>query len=146
MSQKDLSDWIEDWNQFLTATDESGQTMTIAKAIAAVRTITIKAASESDHSVGETSTSRSSMDQIEARSKETLPTNLVFSAVPFEGLQSRDFTFRVSVITSGTPSVLKLRWVGEEVQREEIAQEFKSVLDAAVGTHAKLTLGTFDPK
>ncbi|MNF40662.1 hypothetical protein D3C84_216710 [compost metagenome] len=146
MSQKDLSDWIEDWNQFLTATDESGQTMTIAKAIAAVRTITIKAASESDHSVGETSTSRSSMDQIEARSKETLPTNLVFSAVPFEGLQSRDFTFRVSVITSGTQSVLKLRWVGEEVQREEIAQEFKSVLDAAVGTHAKLTLGTFDPK
>ncbi|MNY75661.1 hypothetical protein D3C86_2150050 [compost metagenome] len=50
------------------------------------------------------------------------------------------------MLTSGAQPALKLRWVGEEVQREEIAQEFKSVLDAAVGAHAKLTLGTFDPK
>ncbi|EJM48118.1 DUF2303 family protein [Pseudomonas sp. GM48] len=146
MSQKDLSDWIEDWNTVLSATSEAGEIMSIVKAIAAVRTITIKASSENEHAVGETSACRSSMDQIEARSKETLPANLVFLAVPFEGLQSRDFIFRVSVITSGAQPVLKLRWVGEEVQREEIAQEFKSVLDAAVGAHAKLTLGTFDPK
>lgn len=28
---------------------------------------------------------------------------------------------------------MQLRWVGEHVQREEIAQEFKSVLEAKVG-------------
>ncbi|VVO85557.1 hypothetical protein PS870_02036 [Pseudomonas fluorescens] len=145
MSQKDLSDWIEDWNTALTAVDEAGNGMSIAKAIAAVRTITIKASSESDHAVSETRTSRSAMDLIEASSKETLPASLVFSAVPFEGLSIRQFTFRVSVITSGAQPVLKLRWVGEEVQREEIAQEFKSVLDVSVGGHAKLTLGTFNP-
>ncbi|OMQ41043.1 YfdQ family protein [Pseudomonas putida] len=146
MTQKELSDWIEDWNQFLSATDETGQSMTIAKAIAAVRTITIKAASESDHTVGETSASRSTLDQIEARSKEVLPAALIFSTIPFEGLSQRNITLRVSVITSGSQPVLKLRWVGEEVQREEIAQEFKSVLDEKVGSGAKLTLGTFDPK
>lgn len=42
--------------------------------------------------------------------------------------------------------MLKLRGVGEEVQREEIAQEFKSVLDTQIGPAAQLTLGTFDPK
>ena len=146
MSQKELSDWIEDWNASLSATDEAGQPMSIVKAIAAVRTITIKASSESDHAVSETRTSRSAMDQIEATSKETLPAALVFSVVPYEGLSVRDITLRVSVITSGAQPMLKLRWVGEEVQREEIAQEFKSVLDALIGAAARLTLGTFDPK
>ena len=146
MSQKELSDWIEDWNASLSATDDAGQQMSIVKAIAAVRTITIKASSESDHAVSETRTSRSAMDQIEATSKETLPAALVFSVVPYEGLSMRNITLRVSVITSGAQPMLKLRWVAEEVQREEIAQEFKSVLDVQIGEAATLTLGTFDPK
>jgi uncharacterized protein YfdQ (DUF2303 family) len=146
MTQKELSDWIEDWNQFLSATDESGQSMTIAKAIAAVRTITIKAASESDHTVGETSASRSTLDQIEARSKETLPATLLFNVIPYEGLTEQQIMLRVSVITSGAQPVLKLRWVGEEVQREEIAQEFKLVLQDRIGDAAALSLGAFDPK
>jgi uncharacterized protein YfdQ (DUF2303 family) len=81
----------------------------IAKAIAAMRTITIKAASESDHTVSDTSASRSTLDQIEARSKETLPADLIFSVVLFEGLGQRDITLRVSVITSSAQPVLKLR-------------------------------------
>ena len=63
MSQKELSDWIEDWNASLGAADDAGQQMSIVKAIAAVRTITIKASSESDHAVSETRTSRSAMDR-----------------------------------------------------------------------------------
>lgn len=146
LAQKAMSDWIEDWNQHLAATDENGQTMTIAKAIAAVRTITVKASSESDHAVGETRASRSTMDQIEASSKETLPAWLVFKVVPFEGLGEQVIPLRVSVITGGAQPVLKLRWIGEEAQREEIAQEFKAVLDDKVGSAAKLSLGIFDAK
>ena len=146
ISQKDLSDWIEDWHQYLTPVDEAGSAIPVAKAIAAVRTITIKASSESETSVGETSASRSAMDQIEARSKETLPVSLQFSTVPFEGLTEQVITLRLSVITSGAVPVLKLRWVGEEVQREDIAQEFKAVLQSNIGEAAVLSLGAFDPK
>jgi uncharacterized protein YfdQ (DUF2303 family) len=144
--QKAMSDWIEDWNQHLAATDENGQTMTIVKAIAAVRTITVKASSESDHAVGETRASRSTMDQIEASSKETLPAWLDFKVIPFEGLGEQVIRLRVSVITSGPQPVLKLRWIGEEAQRENIAQEFKAVLDKKVGASAALSIGTFDAK
>lgn len=144
--QKAMSDWIEDWNQHLSATDENGQTMTISKAIAAVRTITVKASSESDHAVGETRASRSTMDQIEASSKETLPAWLDFKVIPFEGLGEQVIRLRVSVITGGSQPVLKLRWIGEEAQREAIAQEFKEVLEAKVGSSAKLALGTFEAK
>ncbi|MBA1243417.1 DUF2303 family protein [Pseudomonas japonica] len=143
MSQRDLSDWIEDWNTNIRAFDVDGNEMNSAKVIAAVRNITIKAISESDHAVGETKSSRSAMDQIEASSKETLPTNLVFSAVPYEGLMERIFAFRIAVLTSGSQPVLKLRWVGEEVQREEIAQEFKKFLQDLVKDKAKLRIGGF---
>lgn len=146
LNQKAMSDWIEDWNQHLAATDENGTVMSIAKAIAAVRTITVKASSESDHAVGETRASRSTMDQIEASSKETLPAWLDFKVIPFEGLGDQVIRLRVSVMTGGPQPVLKLRWIGEEAQREAIAQEFKAVLDSKVSTAAKLSLGTFDAK
>ncbi|KPY89042.1 hypothetical protein ALP10_00090 [Pseudomonas syringae pv. helianthi] len=143
MSQKDMSDWIEDWHSTLSAVGEDMQNISLVKAIAAVRTISVKATSESDHTVSETRASRSAMDAIEATSKETLPTSLIFSTVPFEGLQLREIILRISVITSGAQPLIKLRWVGEDVQREEIAQEFKSVLEAKVGDAARLALGSF---
>ena len=146
LAQKTMSDWIEDWNQYLSATDESGAVMSIAKAIAAVRTITVKASSESDHAVSETRASRSTMDAIEASSKETLPAWLDFKVIPFEGLGEQVIRLRMSVITSGSQPVLKLRWLGEEAQREAIAQEFKQVLEEKVGESAKLVLGSFDSK
>lgn len=146
MTQKDMSDWIEDWHQYLTPVDENETAIAIAKAIAAVRTITVKATSESETTVGDTSASRSAMDQIEARSKETLPVALLFNVIPFEGLTEQQIKFRLSVITSGQQPVLKLRWIGEEVQREDIAQEFKAVLEDKIGEAATLALGSFDPR
>lgn len=143
LSQKDLSDWIEDWHQYLTPVDDEGNAIPLAKAIAAVRTITIKATSESETTVSDTSASRSAMDQIEARSKETLPNALLFNVTPFDGLIEQQIRLRVAVITSGSQPVLKLRWIGEEVQREAIAQEFKAVLEDKIGTAAKLSLGSF---
>ncbi|MBD1555286.1 DUF2303 family protein, partial [Pseudomonas typographi] len=126
--------------------DQAGEEVKLAKAIAGVRNITVKGTTESDHSVGETRSSRSAMEQIEASSKDTIPANLVFTTVPYEGLSVRDFTFRLSVITSGSQPVLKLRWIGEEVQREEIAQEFKGVLQLLVQDKATLRLGSFDAR
>lgn len=146
LAQKTMSDWIEDLNQYLSATDESGAVMSIAKAIAAVRTITVKASSESDHAVSEIRASRSTMDAIEASSKETLPAWLDFKVIPFEGLGEQVIRLRMSVITSGSQPMLKLRWLGEEAQREAIAQEFKQVLEEKVGESAQLALGTFDSK
>ncbi|WP_249584357.1 YfdQ family protein [Pseudomonas viridiflava] len=143
MSQKDMSDWIEDWHSTLSAVGDDLQNIPLAKAIAAVRTISVKTTSENNHTVSETRASRSAMDDIEATSKETLPTSLIFSAVPFEGLQLRDIILRISVITSGAQPVLKLRWVGEDVLRDEIAQEFKSVVESKVGDAAQLALGNF---
>jgi hypothetical protein len=51
--------------------------------------------------------------------------------MPYEVLTAQQIMLRISVITS--QPVLKLRWVGEEVPREDIALEFKSMLKAKLG-------------
>ncbi len=142
LSQQTLAEWLEDWapNIIAMAADD---TMTIAAAISGIRKMTIKATSQRDSSVGDFSASRSSMDDIEAKSQETLPTAFLFQVVPFEGLGTSTINLRLSVITGEDKPVLKLRWVGEEAQREEFAIEFKQVLEHEVGGFVPLTIGTF---
>ncbi len=93
--------------------------------------------------VGDLAASRSAMDAIEARSLETLPTTFIFTTPPFDALQPADITLRVSVITGREQPLLKLRWVGEEAQREAFADEFKQVLQSEIGGLVNLTIGTF---
>lgn len=141
-SQQALAEWLEDWLPNLKALDGSTD-LNMVKAINAVRRMTIKATSQRDSNVGDFSSSRSAMDEIEAKSQETLPSAFIFTTVPFEGLQVTTITLRLSVITGRDEPQLKLRWVGEEAQREEFAREFKAVLEQEVGGIVPLSIGTF---
>ena len=80
---------------------------------------------------------------INARSLETMPTTFIFTTRPCEPLEAAAITLRVSVITGRDEPLLKLRWVGEDAQREGFADEFKQVLDKAVGGLVPLTIGTY---
>ncbi|MNY48153.1 hypothetical protein D3C86_1834630 [compost metagenome] len=48
------------------------------------------------------------------------------------------------MLTGGEKPVLVLRWIGEEQLREDLAQEFKEVVQQEVGGAAKLTIGSFN--
>ncbi|WP_417539540.1 DUF2303 family protein [Marinobacter sp.] len=142
LSQQALAEWLEDWLPNLEA--KAGEAdLPMLQAINAVRRMVIKATSQRDSNVGDFSSSRSAMDEIEAKSQDTLPSAFIFTTVPFEGLQPAHITLRLSVITGRDEPLLKLRWVGEEAQREEFAREFKAVLEQQVGGFVPLTIGTF---
>ncbi|AZC55409.1 DUF2303 family protein [Pseudomonas chlororaphis] len=143
LTQRELAEWIEDWHHLLTATKEDGKEVTIAEAVNSVRNITIKASASASHNESNFGASRSAMDTIEANATETRLESLTFKLVPYEGLAERKFILRLSILTGDDKPTLKLRWVGEEVQIEEIAQDFKAVLAKDIGTAATLTLGTF---
>lgn len=143
LSQRDLAEWIEDWHPNLVATKEGGGTMAISAAVASVRNITIEArqtATSSEHNFG---AARSAMDSIEAASAESRIEALHFELIPYEGLATRVFTLKLSILTGDDKPTLKLRWASEEQQVEEIAHEFKTTLGKEVGGAATLTLGTF---
>lgn len=141
MTQQTLAEWLEDWAPHIAAFAHDDP-MTIAAAINGVRKMTIKQVSERNSTVGDLSASRSAMDEIEARSQEILPTAFAFSVAPYEGLQVAQIRLRLAVIVSGESMVLKLRWVGEEAQREAFAAEFKQVLAGQLKT-VPVTIGSF---
>lgn len=143
LSQRDLAEWIEDWHLSLQATQEGGKSMAISAAVASVRNITIEARSSATNSEHNFGAARSAMDSIEAASAESRIEALHFSLIPYEGLATRVFTLKLSILTGDDKPTLKLRWAGEEQQVEEIAQEFKTTLAKEVGGAASLTLGTF---
>lgn len=55
--------------------------------------------------------------------------------IPFKGLIKQR-------LAAGVEAAL----VGGEVQREDIAQEFKKVLQQQIGTSAIVAIGAFDPR
>jgi uncharacterized protein YfdQ (DUF2303 family) len=143
LSQQELAEWMEDWAPHIQAM-AGDEKLPIAQAINGIRKMTLKATSQRDSAVGDFSASRSAMDEIEAKSQDVLASALCFTTVPFEGLQPATLSLRLSVLTSSETPVLKLRWVGEETQREEFAREFQGVLEREVGGLVPLTLGTFN--
>lgn len=143
-AQKDLSDWIEDWAPNLKALDADDKEIDLRKAAGAIRSISIEQARKSEHVVGDMSASRSAMDQIEAKSSEGLPAEFLFTVAPYEGLIARTIRLRVAVLTGGDKPTLRLRWIGEAQLREDLAQEFKQVVQKEVGGSATLTIGTFN--
>ena len=142
MSQQALAEFLEDWMPYLMA-GAGDEPLPMPAAINAVRRMSIKATSTQNSEVGDLSARRSAMDEIEARSLETMPTTFIFTTRPYEPLEPASITLRVSVITGRDEPLLKLRWVGEEAQREGFADEFKRVLESAVGGLVPLTIGTY---
>lgn len=142
MSQQALAEFLEDWMPHLMA-GAGEDALPMPAAINAVRRMKITATSTRDSEVGDLSARRSAMDEIEARSLETMPTTFIFTTRPYEPLEAAAITLRVSVITGRDEPLLKLRWVGEDAQREGFADEFKQVLDKAVGGLVPLTIGTY---
>ncbi|WP_241001237.1 DUF2303 family protein, partial [Pseudomonas viridiflava] len=72
-TQKELSDFIEDWAPNLQALTQDGTEIELRRAAGAIRSITIEQARKSEHVVGDMSASRSAMEQIEAKSADGLP-------------------------------------------------------------------------
>lgn len=142
LSQQQLAEFLEDWAPLITASS-GDQQLNIAAAINAVRRMQVKATTELNSEVGDLSNRRSAMEDIEARSLETLPTTFVFNAKPYDPLSIAAITLRLSVITGDKAPVLKLRWVGQEAQQEAFAEEFQQVLASEIGGFVHLTIGNY---
>lgn len=146
LSQRDLSDWLEDWRDNLRALSQAGEEMHIMQAVKAVRTVTIESVTKLNSTIHETGASRSAFEEVEAKSEVGLPHGFEFTCVPFEGLPVRSFAVRLNVLTSGPVPTFKPRIVQLEAQQESIAEDFKQLVTNHVGASAKVIVGTFDAR
>lgn len=146
LSQLDLSDFVEDWRDNLLIQDSAQNPINIQQAINAIRNITIDHKSSVSSEVGEMSASKTGMESIEARNKDQQPAYFTFTCIPYHGLKERAITMKMSINTGGNTPTLTLRAIGLEALREEMAIEFKGLLDAGFSDKEVLIyLGSFDP-
>ena len=131
LDQKELAEWLEDWSPQLKVTSETGEPLNLPAAVGAVRRITIGAKSESTSEERTFGGRRSSMAEVEAQNKDTLPAFVEFTCEPYHGLQQRTFRLRVSLITSEKPRLV-MRVVRLEHHQEEMAKEFREHLEHAL--------------
>jgi uncharacterized protein YfdQ (DUF2303 family) len=143
LSQKEIAEWLEDWADFLTAFDADGNTMTIAAAAQAVRRINIKQVQESSHEDEDFIGKRSVMESVEASSRDIMPVAFEFHFTPYEGLSPRRFKLRNSLLKGDAP-VFVLRIVQLEAQQEDIALEFRTLLESKFdGATVETFIGNF---
>ena len=144
VTQRTLAEFVEDWRHCFAAVDNEGNPVNLSRAIIAIREMTIEAKSKSEFEARDYVSAKSSLESIEASSRHTLPASLLFTCVPYNGLQARDFELRVSVIASSedpqfTVRIKRLEWVQEEMGKElaDLIEDAATDLDMAV------TIGTF---
>ncbi len=146
IDQKGLAEWLEDWKDHLEAIAEDGTTtVPMAAAVSAVRRITIGTNAEATSETQSLSSRRSAMAEVEARNKDQFPCFLKFTCEPYQGLDERTFTLRLSLITSEKP-VISARIVRLETAQEEMAKELEEKLRTGFeDTPVKTYVGSFNP-
>lgn len=143
-SQRAFSDFLEDWGDYLTAYYHDEE-ISIKNAVQAVRKITIDYARNEEHELSDFAAKKSAMEAVEAKSSLQLPTHLVFTCNPYNGLDTRAFSLRLQVLTSGNEPVLVARLIQAEQIEEAIATEFAEKLSKALGeTQIKVNIGTIE--
>jgi uncharacterized protein YfdQ (DUF2303 family) len=145
MNQKQMAERLEEWSDFIDAVDdtEDEQKMSAKELVQAIRKINIEATSSIESEVGQYAENRSSLEKIEAKNKERMPSIITFKCRPTEDLDERDFALRLSVIADSGKPVLVMRVQRLAVIKKEIAEEFKGLAkEALTGSPVQTYVGT----
>lgn len=141
--QKTLAEFMEDWAHFITPLDKEGEPINITKAISAVRRLTIEANAKAEHEVQDFRSTRSALENIEAKTDHGLPSELLFECEPFNGLPTYNFYARLSIITGEEPK-FSFRIKHLEKAEEEIMENFKNLLLEKINGEIPTYLGVFN--
>jgi uncharacterized protein YfdQ (DUF2303 family) len=144
LSQRDMSDWLEDWRDNLAVFNAAGEALHILQAGKAARTLSVEHFKEVQTTISETRKTQSAFEQIEAKSEFPILHALASTCVPYEGLPPRQFLIHLNIITSGPAPTFRPRMMQEEAQQEAIVQDFKALAGSLIGDAASIIVGTFD--
>lgn len=120
--QATIAEFLEDWPENIQCHNDAGE-ITLPKAIAAVRKLTIESIRKLENSEQQLSASRSAFESVQATSVEPLPTAILFHCQPYADLKDRTFALRLNVHTGGDKPTISLRIIKAEQHAEDIANE-----------------------
>lgn len=150
MNQSTIAEFFEDFTEHLKFYNDDGQ-ISNAKAVAAVRKVTIDEVRKLESTETQLSSSKSAFEKISASSTETLPTTVYFECQPYHGLFVRTFVLRLSVVSNGDKTQIRLRIAKLEVHKEEMAVELSDLIKnnfilSVTSNQPTIVLGTYQKR
>lgn len=113
INQIELSDFIEDWDDLTLS--HGDVTLDRAKAVAAVRSVTVEQLRKADFEVGDFESRRSALDEVKASSGAgKLPSRMELFTPVYEGMNCLMVTARVSILTAHDKPTFRVRILGRE--------------------------------
>ncbi|KFA99444.1 DUF2303 family protein [Vibrio sp. ER1A] len=127
MDQRQIAEWLEDYSEYLTPISGGENPLDMTQAITALRELNFERVSGSDRAVSNFASSQSEYEReaVTTKGELVIPDGFVFECVPYQGLASRKFEMRLSIIKN---EILILRIKRLEEIQEEMALEFKDTL------------------
>jgi uncharacterized protein YfdQ (DUF2303 family) len=141
-SQVKVAEFLEDWGLSIVCTHD-GEIISTPKAVAAVRQITIEGLLKLENTEGQLSASRSTFEQVQATSKEQIPTLIDFTCKPYVCLSECTFQIRLGIQTGGDKPTLILRIVKQEEHQERMGDELARLIHDAAASSAPVLLGGY---
>ena len=142
LKQADLAEFLEDWWVYIVCSDDEG-TIEQRQAIAAVRRITIENLRKVDSTVNKLAETRSAFESVAATSVDRIPTQLMFTAVPYTGLTERAITVRIGVLTGADKPMLNMRIVNLDFHKEQMAAELAQLVQDEFTEGLPVHIGTY---
>lgn len=141
--QTQIAEFLEDWPEHIQCLNDSGS-ITLPKAIASIRKLSIEAIRKIENSEQQLSASRSAFESVQATSADPLPTVIMFDCQPYADLKARTFALRLNVQTGGDKPTISLRIVKAEQHAEEMANELGYLIAHAFdGASIPVLLGSY---
>jgi uncharacterized protein YfdQ (DUF2303 family) len=153
LNQKQLSVFIEDWRDYLTAhvadpqdPDVEPSQIALGKAIVAVRNVTISHHTDIESSTSDVGSTKSALEMVEAKSKKhSLPSFLILKTSAYPDLPAREIKLRISVNSNDNTPSFSLHFVGQQAFMEKVGQDFKDRLVQDLSGAGTFLLGSFTP-
>lgn len=146
-SQLDLVVFLEDWSFTITAKAADDKEMDINEAISAVRSIDIEAITRAGSEVQAFSSTKSINEKIEAKSGwKPLPGWVVFTCVPYHGLDEHDFPMRIQLSPCRGEISFNMNVTNYDHILESVVEEFREKIVAEIDDEAEIFTGSFTTK
>ena len=145
LKQAQVAEFLEDWAPHLSCySGLDGEHMPLAKAVAAVRKITIEAMRKAESTEQQLSASKGVFESVQATSGgDALPAIIRFECEPYHGLESRAFCLRLGIQTGGDKPALTLRIQAMEKHEEEMAEELVRLVRGALQEELPTLVGSY---
>jgi uncharacterized protein YfdQ (DUF2303 family) len=128
LSQTAAAEFLEDWADCVSCLSATDTLIPTSKAIAAVRKLTIESLRKVESDQQSLRATTSTFEDVQAKSADPLPAQVVFKCTPALFLGPREFVLRFGVQTGGREPAILLRMVKREQHEQAMAEEMQSLL------------------